>query len=171
MLYFAYGSNMPRAMIEQRVGPCERVGVAYITGYALRFHKESVIDYSGKCDAYRTGDPNDSVWGAIYRLTGDQIFRMDELEGPGYRRAAVRTMLGGRVVEADLYLAEPEYVKPDLPPFDSYKACVLAGGRELGLPKEYVDAIEAVPSMPDPGQGDRVNETSRRTSRSTSNAR
>ena len=78
---------------------------------------------------------------------------MDELEGPGYRRATVRTMLDGRVVEADLYLAEPEYVKLDLPPFDGYKACVLAGGRELGLPKEYVDAIEEVPSMPDPDYG------------------
>lgn len=154
MLYFAYGSNIPKAMIERRVGPCERVGVAYIDGYALRFHKKSVIDYSGKCDAYRTGDPNDRVWGAIYRLTEDQIVRMDALEGPGYRRAAVRTMLGGQVVEADLYLAEPEYVKPDLPPFDSYKACVLDGARELGLPEDYVDAIEAVQSMPDPDQGD-----------------
>ena len=119
----------------------------------FRFHKESVVDHSGKCDAYRTSDPNDRVWGAIYRLTEDQIVRMDELEGPGYRRATVRTTLGGRVVEADLYLAQPEYVNPDLPPFDSYKASVLAGGRELGLPKEYVDAIEEVPSMPDPDYG------------------
>ena len=82
MLYFAYGSNMPKALIEERVGPCKRIGVAYITGYALRFHKESQVDHTGKCDAYCTGDPTDRVWGAIYRLTQDQIAEMDELEGP-----------------------------------------------------------------------------------------
>ena len=151
MLYFAYGSNMPRAMIERRVGPCERVGVAYIDGYSLRFHKQSVIDYSGKCDAYRTGDPNDRVWGAIYRLSEDQILRMDELEGPGYRRARIPTVLGEGIFQADLYLAETEYVKPDLPPFESYKLCVLEGARELDLPGAYVEAIEAVLSVPDPG--------------------
>lgn len=150
MLYFAYGSNMPRALIEERVGPCKRIGVAYITGYALRFHKESYIDHTGKCDAYCTGDPTDRVWGAIYRLTQDQITEMDELEGPGYRRATVQTTLGGWSVKADLYLAKPGAVKPELSPLDSYKACVLDGARELELPAEYVDAIKAVQSMPDP---------------------
>ena len=99
MLYFAYGSNMPKALIEERVGPCKRIGVAYITGYALRFHKESQVDHTGKCDAYCTGDPSDRVWGAIYRLTQDQIAEMDELEGPGYRRATVQTTLSGWSVQ------------------------------------------------------------------------
>ena len=148
MLYFAYGSNMPSATIEERIGPCERIGVAYITGYALRFHKEGAIDHTGKCDAYYTGDPTDRVWGAIYRLSKDQIAKMDEVEGAGYRRATIRTTLGGWVVEADLYVARPEAAKPGLRPLDSYKACVLDGARELELPEEYIDAIEAVASVP-----------------------
>ena len=150
MLYFAYGSNMPKALVEQRVGPCERIGVAYITGYTIRFHKRSYIDHTGKCDACYTGEATDRVWGAVYRFSEDQIVAMDELEGPGYRRAAVRAKLDERVVEADLYLAESEAVNPDLPPLDSYKACVLDGARELNLPNDYIKAIEAVPSMPDP---------------------
>ena len=151
LLYFAYGSNMPKAVIERRVGPCERIGVANITGYTLRFHKQSYIDHTGKCDAYYTGDSTDRVWGAIYRFSEDQIAAMDELEGPGYRRATVKAMMGERVFEADLYLAKPEAVNPGLLPFDSYKACVLAGARELELPEEYICAIEAVSSVPDPG--------------------
>ena len=147
LLYFAYGSNLPKAVVEQRVGPCERIGVAYITGYTLRFDKLSYIDHSGKCDAYYTGEAADRVWGAVYRFSEDQIAAMDELEGPGYRRAAVKATMGERVVEADLYLARPEAVNPDLPLLDTYKACVLAGARELELPREYVDAIEAVPSV------------------------
>jgi len=150
MLYFGYGSNMPKALVEQRVGPCERIGVAYITGYTLRFHKQSYIDHSGKCNAYYTGEATDRVWGAVYRFAEDQIAAMDELEGPGYRRATVRATMDESVVEADLYLAEPEAVNPGLPPLDSYKACVLAGARELNLPEEYIEAVEAVPSVPDP---------------------
>lgn len=150
MLYFGYGSNMPKAVIERRVGPCKRVGVAYISGYALRFHKQSHIDHTGKCDAYRTGEPTDRVWGALYRLTKDQFATMDELEGPGYRRVAVRVTIGEWAVEAELYLAKPNAVNPDLPPLDSYKECVLEGARELDLPRDYIDAIEAVPSVPDP---------------------
>ena len=150
MLYFGYGSNMPKALVEQRVGPCERIGVAYITGYSLRFHKRSYIDHTGKCDAYYTGIATDRVWGSVYRFSEDQIAAMDELEGPGYRRAAVEATMDGRVVEADLYLAEPEAVNPDLPLLESYKTCVLAGARELDLPREYIGAIEALPSIPDP---------------------
>jgi len=150
ILYFGYGSNMPKAVIEERVGPCERVGVAYITGYTLRFHKRSTIDHTGKCDAYRTGEPTDIVWGSVDLLSDDQIAAMDEVEGPGYRRVTVKATMGERIVEADIYLARPEAVDPELSPIDSYKECVLSGARELDLPAEYVDAIEAVPSMPDP---------------------
>ena len=77
MLYFGYGSNMPKALVEQRVGSCERIGVAYITGYTLRFHKQSYIDHTGKCDAYYTGEATDRVWGAVYRFAEDQIAIMD----------------------------------------------------------------------------------------------
>ncbi len=150
ILYFGYGSNMPKSVIEERVGPCERVGVAYITGYALRFHKRSTIDHTGKCDAYRTGEPTDIVWGSVDRLSDAQIAAMDKIEGPGYRRVTVKAAMGERIIEAHIYLARPEAVDPDLSPIDSYKECVLTGARELQLPTAYIDAIEAVPSMPDP---------------------
>ena len=150
ILYFGYGSNMPKAVIEDRVGPCERVGVAYITGYTLRFHKRSTIDHTGKCDAYRTGEPTDIVWGSGDRLSDDRIAAMDEVEGPGYRRVTVEATMGERIVEVHIYLARPEAVDPDLSPIGSYKECVLSGARELNLPTAYIAAIEAVPSMPDP---------------------
>lgn len=150
ILYFGYGSNMPKAVIEERVGPCERIGVAYITGYTLRFHKRSAIDHTGKCDAYLTGEPTDIVWGSVDRLSDHQIAVMDRIEGPGYRRVTVEATMGERIVEAHIYLARPEAVDRELSPIDSYKECVLTGARELDLPAAYVAAIEAVTSMPDP---------------------
>ena len=60
MLHFGYGSNMYKARIECRLGPCDWLGAASLTGFVLRFHKRG-RDGSGKCDALRTGDPADRL--------------------------------------------------------------------------------------------------------------
>ena len=82
---------------------------------------------------------------------------LDRIEGPGYDRATVEVILGGRTIDADLHVARPEALSPGLPPFDWYRELVLAGARELGLSRDYLDAIEAVPSVadPDPERADR----------------
>ena len=118
-------------------------------GYALRFHKRGG-DGSGKCDAFRTGEPADRLWGALYRLNERQLADLDRIEGSGYRRATVEVFLGDRALEADLYVARPEAREAGLLPFDWYKEIVLAGARENGLSQGYLDAIEAVPSVADP---------------------
>ena len=148
MLYFGYGSNMSKARLQCRVGSFERLGSAFITGYALRFHKRSK-DGSGKFDAVLTGNPDDVLWGVLDRLTEDQIAKLDRKEGSRYRRDPVQVTFRDRAVDAEFYVAKPEAIDSHLRPLDSYKAYVLQGARELGLPKDYIDAIEAVPSTPD----------------------
>ena len=149
MIYFGYGSNLLAARIERRLGPCERLGAASLAGYVLRFHKRGG-DGSGKGDAFRTGDPGDRLWGALFRLDERQLAKLDRIEGPGYERRTVQVLLGERGLEADLYVARPEARASGLPPFDWYKELVLSGARENRLPRDYLDAIEAVPSVVDP---------------------
>ena len=148
-LYFGYGSNLLAARLERRLGYCARLGAASLPGYSLRFHKRG-RDGSGKCDAFRTGDPADRLWGGVFRLDDRQLAELDRIEGPGYERVTVAVNLGGRSVGADLYVARPEARARGLVPYDWYKEFVLAGARELALPRSYLDAIEAVPSLPDP---------------------
>lgn len=150
-LYFGYGSNLLAARLEHRLGPCVRLGAASLPGYALRFHKRG-RDGSGKCDAFHTGDPTDRLWGGVFRLDDRQLAELDRIEGPGYERATVAVILGGRLVGADLYVARLEARAPGLAPYDWYKEFVLAGACELALPRGYRDAIGAVPSLPDPGR-------------------
>ena len=88
MLYFGYGSNLLAARIERRLGPCEWLGAASFAGHALRFHKRGG-DGSGKCDAFRTGDPGDRLWGGLFRLDDRQLAELDRIEGPGYERRTV----------------------------------------------------------------------------------
>ena len=151
MYYFGYGSNMPKARLEKRLGPVERIGAAHVDGYVLRFHKRST-DGSGKCDAVCTGNPDDRLWGSLDLLTDEQISKLDRFE-KGYSREQIYLTVGEKTVEAAIYLAKPSAVDPGLVPYDWYKDYVLAGARELGLPSRYVEIVEAVPSKPDPNPG------------------
>ena len=151
MLCFSYGSNMLRSRLSDRVGLFKRLGAAYLTGYTLRFNKKSTgrKSYgSGKCNVSHTGNPDDRVWGALDCLTEEQFKELDRREGCDYRRVPVRVTFDVRKVEACLYVAKPEAVKPNLQPLGWYKRYVLEGAQELKLPSDYIaDYIESVPSI------------------------
>ena len=151
MLYFGYGSNMPRARIERRLGPCERLGAACLSGWRLAFHKRGA-DGSGKCDAVRTGHPDDRMWGALDRLTDEQMEELDRHEA-GYDRRTVAVTFEEGTARAMLYVARRDRIDPKLRPYHWYRELVLAGARELELPREYVASIEEVTSRPDPCPG------------------
>ena len=148
MLYFGYGSNMPRARIEARLGHVERFGAACLSGWRLAFYKRGA-DGSGKCDAVLTNHPDDRLWGALDRLTDDQVEALDEIE-QGYDRRTVEVRFEEGSTSAGLYVAREDRIDPKLRPYHWYKELVLAGARELDLPADYVAAIREVASCPDP---------------------
>ena len=149
MLCFSYGSNMLKSRLRCRLGPFKRLGPAYLTGYTLRLNKKSKDKYgSGKCNLSHTGNPDDRVWGALDCLTEEQFKKLDYIEGCDYCRVPLRVTFDERKVEARLYVAKPEAVKPNLRPLGRYKRFVLEGARELKLPSDYIaDYIESVPSI------------------------
>lgn len=150
-LYFAYGSNLHPRRLAERAPSAVALGPAALEGHAMRFHKRG-RDGSGKCDATWTGRPGDVVLGMLYRLSAADVATLDRREGAGdgYEARAVRVRSGDDVVAAFTYLAVPSAVDPALTPWDWYKALVVAGARHHRFPADYVRAIDAVPSRPDP---------------------
>ena len=146
--YLAYGSNMWPRRIELRLGPCEATGIASLREYALRFHKRGG-DGSGKCDAFHTGNPADTLYGVVYSLSRAQRDMLDEFEGPGYasRDVSVRTQSG--MFTAYAYLARAGHVDASLQPFSWYQAIVVAGARAHALPAHYIDSLAAVRASAD----------------------
>ena len=147
--YFAYGSNMSSARIRARVGACPALGVAWLERFELRFHKLG-RDGSGKCDVHHTGCPGHRVHGALFHLDAWQQARLDEFEGTGYERRRLHVGHPEGTRTAWVYVARSTHVAARLRPFDWYKALVVNGAREHGLPRVYVDALESVRAMPDP---------------------
>lgn len=84
MKNFAYGSNMCQWWLQRRVAGARYEFVARLPEHALRFHKVSKLDGSGKGDVVHTGDPTDGVWGVVVHVPDDERRLLDTAEGPGY---------------------------------------------------------------------------------------
>jgi hypothetical protein len=48
------------------------------------------------------------------------------------------------------YVADPAFIDPNLKPYDWYWKLIVAGARQHELPPQYMEAIEAMPSIIDP---------------------
>ncbi len=112
------------------------------------WHKRS-RDGSGKCDVIATSNQADVVWGVIFEIPTAEKPALDLAEGlgSGYAEKEVEVTMTRINVMASLYFATSS--DPSLRPYDWYKAFVVDGAREHGLPREYITALETVPEKPD----------------------
>ena len=149
-LYFAYGSNMSTARLTARTPSARVVGRGRLPNHALRWHKRG-RDGSGKCDVAFAGARSTAVvWGVLYRIDCAEKADLDRIEGlgVGYDEHEVVVVTEAGEIAARTYVARPGAVDPALRPRQWYKAHVLAGAREHGLPAPYVEMIERVEAAP-----------------------
>ena len=153
-LYFAYGSNMLKQRLKERVGWAEFFSNAWIRGYEVRFRKIS-IDGSGKADLVETGDLEDIVHGVVYQFDPDHWHALDKHEGatgnnPGYDRVPIQvhTDCGNRDVTT--YLARRGRIDESLKPYTWYRDLILCGAEQHELPEDYRQKIENIVDIPDP---------------------
>lgn len=148
LLNFSYGSNMLCARITQRVPSARAIGTAVLPGHVLRWHKAGQ-DGSAKCDVVATGSTDDQVIGVVYTLSADEKHLLDAAEGlgNGYDEKEVILDSASGAITAWTYHATA--IDATMLPFDWYKALVVCGAKEHGLPDAYVRRLQAVPAMAD----------------------
>jgi hypothetical protein len=148
--YFAYGSNMLTDRLRERVPSAKAVGIGALPGHALRWDKRSGWDGSGKCDAEATSH-KDVVWGVLFEFDPQEKPLLDRAEaaGAGYLEKTVNVLTDDGPVTAVTYCATDK--DPTLRPYHWYKALVIAGAREHGLPASYRSRLELVVTVSDPG--------------------
>jgi gamma-glutamylcyclotransferase (GGCT)/AIG2-like uncharacterized protein YtfP len=137
-LYFAYGSNLASRRLLARAPGARARGRAHLAGFRLVADKPG-RDGSAKLNIVSA--PAGSVWGALWELREEDLVALDRFEG-GYERVAVRVESGTDALEATTYASslrgEPGLLR-------DYKALVLEGAREQGLPVEWIAALESLP--------------------------
>jgi hypothetical protein len=148
--YFAYSSNMLTDRLRERVPSATAIGIGQLVGYALRWDKRSLQDGSGKCDAEATGRQDDVVWGVVFELDPEDKPALDKAEGlgAGYTEKTVNVLTETGPVTAVMYYATDK--DASLRPYHWYKALVIAGAREHGLPPSYRSRLELVVTVSDP---------------------
>lgn len=142
-----------RLRAPDRVPSAEPERTAMLAEHAFRFHKLSRRDCSAKADAYHTGDPNDIVWGVIFRIDPAEKPKLDNAEGlgKGYFEKEVKvTDAEGKECHVIMYVAERSHVQSELLPYTWYKRFVVEGARQHNLPEEYITKIEAMQAVEDP---------------------
>ena len=146
-LYFAYGSNMLSSRLRERCPSATPVGVAELPDHELRWHKRSK-DNSGKCDVVAC--PGKHIIGVLYRIEDPDKKALDRAEGlgHGYVEIEVHVLLDGNSVIAKAYQATA--TDESLTPYGWYKALVIAGAQEHGLPQDYIEQLKLVVSTDDP---------------------
>lgn len=142
MYYFAYGSNMPRKRIENRVGAVADLGVGVLDKYKIKFNKQST-DGSGKTNIVPDGDSQ--VIGVVYELSKGQLDILDRIE-IGYERGNLPLEVNGELVCVEVYVALPETINNELLPTRKYLEYLIQGAKEHDFPSDYVEFLEEVNS-------------------------
>lgn len=145
---FAYGSNMLSARLKARCPSARPRGVAQLPSHELRWHKRS-LDGSGKCDVVPASSDL-TVFGVVYEVDANEKPALDQAEGlgHGYDLKDATVILNGDAVAASIYFATK--ADPALKPYTWYKALVVAGAKEHGLPTSYIARLEGVEASEDP---------------------
>lgn len=143
-LYFAYGSNLTRTRMRDRVPSAHPRGVACLADHRLTLDKRG-RDGSGKANLQPT--PGAWVFGALYRLSAIHWGALDACE-PGYRRVPVEVHVPGGTLEAWTYTSRD--LTPHAIAYEWYKRLMVEGALEHGLPSAWQHRLRALPARSDP---------------------
>jgi gamma-glutamylcyclotransferase (GGCT)/AIG2-like uncharacterized protein YtfP len=141
-MYFAYGSNMSASVMGAACPAHGFLGRARLPEHRLAFTRRSVRTGTGVADI--VADEERTVWGVIYELDTEGLLALDRKEGAGwaYARAEVRVFAeDGTPHDALAYVVISKASEP-IAPSSAYMRGLIEGGRERGLPREYLDEIE-----------------------------
>lgn len=137
--YFAYGSNMSSARLQNRAPSAQATGRAKLYDRRLVFNKAS---NDGSTKANIEYSPGDVVWGVLYELDEKDLQKVDAAEG-GYKRIEVEVIIdSGDTVKAFSYVSTN--IMTGCIPLDWYIDYILAGAKEHGLPQQYINELQRI---------------------------
>jgi cation transport regulator ChaC len=149
-LYFAYGANMfSRRIQSPNIAPSAvAVDIGFAQGRRFTFGKVS-RDGSGKCDIEITNNSSNRAYGVLYRVNAKDRENLNQAEGLGigYSETNIQVVTAKGTYTAMTYVGS--YKEAMLRPYQWYKAFVVAGAIEHGLPAEYIEWLRTFEAQAD----------------------
>lgn len=131
-LYFAYGSNMLKARLEERVGEVKKEGNFKVHGFKLTFNAGHS---AGFANMEMTGNHKDFVEGVVYEMESEQLRKLDHREGtPHFYIRACLPYWDGKVQRTlFFYTAMNPTYRTEQPPTATYMQVIIAGCKQNKL--------------------------------------
>jgi cation transport regulator ChaC len=134
MLYFAYGSNMHRAVMHKHAPEAVTLGVARLKDYRFLVTADGYASVAPH--------PRGCVYGLLWRLTARDRVARDLWENTAaglYRAEMLPVIVDGKRRRALVYVAR---ARPRGVPRPGYMEMVLQAARECELPADYVASLQ-----------------------------
>jgi cation transport regulator ChaC len=158
--YFAYGSNMQAATLRGRRGiEWTRALPARVGGWRFVCDKPPLLPGMGESFANLVPEEGAAVCGVLFELAAADFAHVELTEGVligNYRRVEVvaETLDGRETVTAATLVTDAR--DPRLAPSERYRALLVDGAREHGLPAEWIAFLEALPARPETAEAARL---------------
>lgn len=140
--YFAYGTLLDVPSMKAFAPSADPVGLMRLDGYSMGFAE---THQKGKGGCWLKPDPKGAVWGLQYRLSDDDMERMDVASGVPSRLwvhlPVTLTDLDGAAVESVTYTIPND--PPTFRPGPDYVGKILAGLSALPFPADYAAEVRS----------------------------
>jgi len=126
------------------------IDIGFVQGRRFSFDKVSRDGDSGKCDIAATRNEKDRAYGVLYRINAKEKSDLGKAEalGVGYSEANIQIVTASGTQSAVTYVASYKE-EAVLRPYQWYKAMVIAGAKEHGLPNEYIEWLHTFEAQVD----------------------
>jgi len=151
--YFAYGSNMQAATLRGRRGIAwVRALPARVAGWRFVSDKPPLVPSMAESYANLVPEPGAETWGVLFELDAEDLAHVELTEGVligNYRRIDVvaEPLAGAAAVTAATLVTDAR--DPSLVPSERYRALLVEGAREHGLPPAWIAFLEGLPARPE----------------------
>jgi hypothetical protein len=158
--YFAYGSNMQGATLRGRRGiTWARALPARVPGWRFVCDKPPLVPMMGESFANLVREGGAEVFGVLFELEAGDLAHVELTEGVvigNYRRIEVvaEPLDGTTPVTAATLVTDLR--DPGLAPSERYRALLIEGAREHGLPAEWIAFLEGLPARPETPEAARL---------------
>jgi cation transport regulator ChaC len=140
--YFAYGSNLSRAIFVERRGMRPTTTAwGWLDGWRLCF--DLPVGPGERGVANVVAEVGSRTCGALYLITAEEAERLDRSEGVSgrlYQRVEVQVS-NQRGEDVLAFTYHSSYASPGRKPSPRYIGLLLEGALDHGLPAEYVDFL------------------------------
>lgn len=136
--YFAYGSNLNIGQMMTRIGEWTTSQRALVYGYRLAFNVQSRRWGGFTANIIRTTNPDDKVYGAIYRIIREKLDVLTSYEGVAPVDIVVDA--DGQRIAAKVYIFET--LKKSGKPPENYVNVMLLGLKQHDYREEVIEEVE-----------------------------